>query len=146
MLQELIGRSQEGMVSLENRMQGLERMVENMSRDVAILTGRQENSPIMGFQNEQNTFSGKYYAASNHSNPKYRIGNDGGNTFPERCSSSNVIQSGNSEARESSWRLSIAGTDMWDNQAHDDEITRSDQILVGQSNSRRNFRTCKRRL
>ena len=49
MLQELIGRSQEEMVSLENRMQGLERMVENMSRDVAILTGRQDNSPIMGF-------------------------------------------------------------------------------------------------
>lgn len=139
MLQELIGRSQEGMVSLENRMQGLERMVENMSRDVAILTGRQDNSPIMGFQNEQNTSSGKYYAASDHSNPKYRIGNDGGNTFPERCSSSIVIQSGNSGARESSWRLSIAGTDMWDNQAHDDEITRNDQVLVGQSNSRRSM-------
>ena len=143
MLQELIGRSQEGMVSLENRMQGLERMVENMSRDVAILTGRQDNSPIMGFQIEQNTFSGKYYAASDHSNHKYMIGNDRGNTFPERCSTSNVIQSGNSGAREYSWRLSIAGIDMWDNQAHDDEITRSDQVLVGQSNSRRSFRTCK---
>ena len=131
------------MVSLENKMQGLERMVENMSRDVAILTGRQDNSPIMGFQNEQNTFSGKYYAASDHSNPKYRIGNDGGNPFLERCSSSNVIQSGNSGAREYSWRLSIAGIDMWDNQVHDDEITRSDRALVGQSNSRRSFRTCK---
>ena len=121
-------------------MQGLERMVENMSRDVAILNRRQDNSPIMGFYNEQNTFSRKYYAASDHSNPKYRIGNDGGNTFPERCSSSNVIQSGNSGAREYSWSLSIAGTDMWDNQAHDDEITRSDQILVWKSNARRNFK------
>jgi len=136
-VQELIRRSQDGMVSLENRMQGLERMVEDMSRDVAILTGRQDNSPRMGFENAPNRSLGNYYAASDHSNPKYRMGNDGGSTFPERFSSSNVIQSGNMGPRESSWRLPNAGTDMWDNHAH--RIAISDQVPEGQNNSRRDM-------
>ena len=35
---------------------------------------------------------------------------------------------------------SASNSSYCNDQAHDDEITRSDQILVGQSNARRNFR------
>lgn len=135
MLKELIQKSQDGMASIENRLQVLEQMVEDMSRDVAILTGRQGNSPMMGFENAPNRSLQKNYAASDHSNPKYGTGNEGGSTFPERFFSFNDIQSANRRARESSWGLSNAGTDMCNNQAH--EIARHDHVLEGQNISRR---------
>ena len=36
--------------------------------------------------------------------------------------------------------ISASNSSSCNDQEHDDEITRSDQILVGQSNPRRNFR------
>ena len=41
---------------------------------------------------------------------------------------------------EGSRTISASSSSSCNNQAHDDEITRSDQILVGQSSARRNFR------
>lgn len=137
MLQELIQRYQDGMTSLENRMRVLEQMVEDMSRDVAILIGRQDKTPMMGLENAPNRSLQKFYAASDHSNPKYGTGNEEASTFPERFSSFSVIQSTNRRARESSWRLSNAGTDMGNNQAHG--IARRDQVLEGRNISIRDM-------
>ncbi|XP_056859264.1 microtubule-associated protein TORTIFOLIA1-like [Raphanus sativus] len=62
MLQEFIGGSHDSMVTLEGRVRGLERIVEDMARDLSISSGRRGN-PTAGF--------GKYNSFANYSTGKY---------------------------------------------------------------------------
>ncbi|CAF2150169.1 unnamed protein product [Brassica rapa] len=62
MLQEFIGGSHDSMVTLEGRVRGLERIVEDMARDLSISSGRRGN-PTAGF--------GKYNSFANYSSGKY---------------------------------------------------------------------------
>ncbi|XP_010545212.1 PREDICTED: microtubule-associated protein TORTIFOLIA1 isoform X1 [Tarenaya hassleriana] len=62
MVQEFIGGSHGSMVTLENRVRGLERIVEDMARDLSISSGRRANLPT-GF--------GKYGGFPNYPTSKY---------------------------------------------------------------------------
>ncbi|CAN8273736.1 unnamed protein product [Cochlearia groenlandica] len=62
MLQEFIGGSHDSMVTLEGRVRGLERVVEDMARDLSISSGRRGNL-TSGF--------GKYNSFANYSTGKY---------------------------------------------------------------------------
>ncbi|VVB00621.1 unnamed protein product [Arabis nemorensis] len=62
MLQEFIGGSHDSMVTLEGRVRGLERIVEDMARDLSISSGRRGNLTT-GF--------GKYNSFANYSTGKY---------------------------------------------------------------------------
>uniref|UniRef100_A0A1J3IS96 Microtubule-associated protein TORTIFOLIA1 n=1 Tax=Noccaea caerulescens TaxID=107243 RepID=A0A1J3IS96_NOCCA len=62
MLQEFIGGSHDSMVTLEGRVRGLERIVEDMARDLSISSGRRGNLTA-GF--------GKYNSFANYSTGKY---------------------------------------------------------------------------
>ncbi|KAF3530697.1 hypothetical protein DY000_02038526 [Brassica cretica] len=62
MLQEFIGGSHDSMVTLEGRVRGLERIVEDMARDLSISSGRRGNQTA-GF--------GKYNSFANYSTGKY---------------------------------------------------------------------------
>lgn len=62
MLQEFIGGSHDSMVTLEGRVRGLERIVEDMARDLSISSGRRANLTA-GF--------GKYNSFANYPTGKY---------------------------------------------------------------------------
>lgn len=62
MLQEFIGGSHDSMVTLEGRVRGLERIVEDMARDLSISSGRRGNLTA-GF--------GKYNSFANYPTGKY---------------------------------------------------------------------------
>eukprot|EP01018_Ginkgo_biloba_P017670 Gb_29754 [translate_table: standard] len=130
-----MGSSQEGMLSLENRVRGLERAVEDMARDLAVSTGRQGNSHLLGYEGTTNRSSGKFYESPDNPSPKFGKGNDGRSSFPERFASSDVIPSGNRGGRDSPWRSSNAGGDIWD--SHAQGTPRNDHVAEVQMNSRR---------
>ncbi|KAI3982095.1 hypothetical protein MKX01_019001 [Papaver californicum] len=50
MLQDFMGGSHDGMITLENRVRGLERVVEDMARDFAISSGRRSNNCFTGYE------------------------------------------------------------------------------------------------
>ncbi|KAJ0047138.1 hypothetical protein Pint_04192 [Pistacia integerrima] len=60
MLQDFMGGSHNSMVTLENRVRGLERIVEDMARDLSISSGRRGGNFAMGFEGSANRPSGKY--------------------------------------------------------------------------------------
>ncbi|XP_026392560.1 microtubule-associated protein TORTIFOLIA1-like isoform X2 [Papaver somniferum] len=95
MLQDFMGGSHDGMITLENRVRGLERVVEDMARDLAISSGRRTN----------NCFTG-YEVSSSRTLGKYRV-----HPFPERYSSSDGIGSG-FRGRDTHWRSDVSDT--WD--------------------------------
>eukprot|EP01018_Ginkgo_biloba_P010378 Gb_31366 [translate_table: standard] len=135
MLQDFMGNSQDSMLSLENRVRGLERVVEDMARDLAVSAGRRGGSHIMGYEGPINRSLNKYYGASDYPSPMFGKGNDGRGSFSERFTPSDVIASGVRGARESSWRSSDAGSDIWDSYAHG--TLRNGHLPDSQMNSRR---------
>ncbi|XP_015898867.2 TORTIFOLIA1-like protein 1 isoform X2 [Ziziphus jujuba] len=54
MLQDFMGGSHDSMVTLENRVRGLERVVEDMARDLSISSGRRGGNFAMGFEGSSN--------------------------------------------------------------------------------------------
>ncbi|KAG6755432.1 hypothetical protein POTOM_041255 [Populus tomentosa] len=71
MLQDFMGGSHNSMVTLENRVRGLERVVEDLAHDLTISSGRRGNSFAMGFEGSSNRPSGKYNSFSDYSSTKY---------------------------------------------------------------------------
>ena len=57
--------SHDSMVTLENRVRGLER-VEDMSRDLSISSGRRGGNFAMGFEGSSNRPLGKYNGFSDY--------------------------------------------------------------------------------
>ncbi|KAK7305072.1 hypothetical protein VNO77_42971 [Canavalia gladiata] len=109
MLQDFMGGSHNSMVTLENRVRGLERIVEDMSRDLSISSGRRGGN-FTGFEGSSSRASGKYNGFNDYSGSKYGRGGDGRIPFGERFS-----QDGNAlgmRGRGPSWRSDMS--DGWD--------------------------------
>lgn len=103
-----MGGSHDGMVTLENRVRGLERVVEDMARDLSISTGRRGNSNyMMGFEESSNRPLGSKYNGF----PDYSSGRSGdgrNNPFRERFGPSDGIRG----RAPPSWRSDVP--DSWD--------------------------------
>lgn len=88
-----MGGSHDGMVTLENRVRGLERIVEDMSRDLSISSGRR-GSNFAGFEGSSSRPSGKYNGFNDYSSAKYGRDSDGRTPYGERFSQADGITLG----------------------------------------------------
>ena len=59
-MQDFIGGSHDSMVTLENRVRGLERVVEEMAHDLAMSSGRRVGNMMLGFDKSPGRSSSKY--------------------------------------------------------------------------------------
>ncbi|CAI9088448.1 OLC1v1022776C1 [Oldenlandia corymbosa var. corymbosa] len=125
MLQDFMGGSHDSMVTLENRVRGLERVVEDMARDFSI-TGRRGTNFMTGFDGSTNRSAGKYNGFSDYSSAKLGSCGDGRIPF-ERFAPSDIRPSG-TRGKGPSWRSDAHET--WDFQTYGRN---------GQTNSRRTF-------
>ncbi|XP_037497157.1 microtubule-associated protein TORTIFOLIA1 isoform X2 [Jatropha curcas] len=107
MLQDFMGGSHDSMVTLENRVRGLERIVEDMARDLSISSSRRVGNFTMGFDGSSNRSLGKYNGFADYSSAKYnaRV------PYGERFAQSDVTGSG-MRGRGSHWRSDMS--DGWD--------------------------------
>ncbi|XP_058093537.1 microtubule-associated protein TORTIFOLIA1-like [Magnolia sinica] len=115
MLQDFMGGSHDSMVTLENRVRGLERIVEDMARDLAISSGRRGSNLMMGFEGSSGRPLSKYNGLADYSSSKLGRGGDGRIPFAERFLSSDGIVSG-VRGRDPPWRSDAS--DAWDSYAH----------------------------
>lgn len=101
MLQEFMGGSHDGMVTLENRVRGLERVVEDMARDLSLsANNRRGGNYMMGFEDSGRPL-GKYNGFSDYPNTKL-----GRNDDPMSYMGSSM------RGRGSSWRSDVP--ENWD--------------------------------
>ncbi|XP_071698615.1 microtubule-associated protein TORTIFOLIA1-like [Rutidosis leptorrhynchoides] len=101
MLQDFMGGSHDGMLTLENRVRGLERVVEDMARDLSLSgNNRRGGNYMMGFEESGRTL-GKYNGFSDYPNTKL-----GRNDDPISYMGSSM------RGRGSSWRGD--GPESWD--------------------------------
>ncbi|KAK6132931.1 hypothetical protein DH2020_033315 [Rehmannia glutinosa] len=112
MLQDFMGGSHDSMVTLEDRVRGLERVVEDMARDLSISSGRRGDPR---FEGSSNRSLSKYNGFSDYSSGKLGRGGDGRNHFGERFASFDGVASG-MKSRGPSWRSD--SSDGWDFHAY----------------------------
>ncbi|GFP98122.1 microtubule-associated protein tortifolia1 [Phtheirospermum japonicum] len=111
MLQDFMGGSHDSMVTLEDRVRGLERVVEDMARDLSISSGRRGGGDPR-FESSSNRSLGKYNNGfSDYSSGKLVRGGDGRMHFGERFAAFDGLTSG-MKSRGPSWRSD--GSDSWD--------------------------------
>ncbi|OMP04438.1 Armadillo-like helical [Corchorus olitorius] len=106
MLQDFMGGSHDSMITLENRVRGLERIVEDMARDLTISAGRRGGNFSAGFEGSSNRPSGKYNGFSDYGS---KFG--GRISYGERFAQSDGIAPGG-RGRGPSWRSEMS--DDWD--------------------------------
>lgn len=82
-LQEFMGGSHDGMVTLENRVRGLERVVEDLAQNLSISSVRRGTSFALGFEGSS---SRKFNGFGDYSNSKFGRGGDGRGILGERFS------------------------------------------------------------
>ncbi|XP_052208025.1 microtubule-associated protein TORTIFOLIA1-like [Diospyros lotus] len=111
MLQDFMGGSHDTMVTLENRVRGLERVVEDMARDLSISSGRRGSNFVVGFEGSSYRQSGKYNGFPDYSGAKMGRNGDGWIPFAERYAPSDGIGSA-MRGRGPSWRSDVSGA--WD--------------------------------
>ncbi|OAY67300.1 Microtubule-associated protein TORTIFOLIA1 [Ananas comosus] len=109
MLQDFMGGSHDSMVTLENRVRGLERIVEEMARDLTLSSGRRSNL-LMGFESPPGRSSSKYNGFHEYSSSKFGRGGDGRLGFAERFLSPDGIR-----GRDPSWR---SESEAWDSYSY----------------------------
>lgn len=102
-----MGGSHNSMVTLENRVRGLERVVEDMAHDLSISSGRRGSNFALGFEGSSNRPLGKYNGFSDYSSTKY----NGRGPFGDRFLQSDVTASG-MRGRGPNWRSDMS--DAWD--------------------------------
>ncbi|KAF5730567.1 microtubule-associated protein TORTIFOLIA1 [Tripterygium wilfordii] len=110
-LQDFMGGSHDSMVILENRVRGLERVVEDMARDLPVSSGRRGSNFAMGFEGSSNRPLGKYNGYPDYSNGKY----NGRVPFGERFLQSDGTAS-STRGRGPTWRSHVS--DAWDFSAY----------------------------
>ncbi|CAL5330216.1 unnamed protein product [Camellia sinensis] len=112
-LTDFMGGSHNGMVTLENRVRGLEKVVEDMARDLSISSGRRGSNFMMGFEGSSNRPSGKYNGFPDYSGTKLERSGDGWTSFAERytVSDTDSILSA-MRGRGPPWRSDVS--DAWD--------------------------------
>jgi hypothetical protein len=91
-----MGGSHDSMVTLENRVRGLERIVEDMLQDLSISSSRR-------FEGSSNRPSSKYNGFNDYTNAKYGRGGDGRIPFNERFAQTDGNAMG-MRGRGPSWR------------------------------------------
>ncbi|KAL4325806.1 hypothetical protein GQ457_11G012840 [Hibiscus cannabinus] len=106
MLQDFMGGSHDSMVTLENRVRGLERIVEDMARDLPISSGRRGGNFTSAFEGSHNRPLGKYNGFSDYGS-KF----SGRIPFVERFAQSDGTAPG-VRGRGPSWRSEMPGD--WD--------------------------------
>ncbi|XP_019425394.1 PREDICTED: microtubule-associated protein TORTIFOLIA1-like [Lupinus angustifolius] len=114
MLQDFMGGSHDSMVTLENRVRGLERIVEDMARDLSLSSGHR-GSNFTGFEGSSSRPSGKYNGFNDYSGAKYGRGGDVRMPFGERFSQSDGNALG-MRGRGPSWRSDLS--EGWDFSGH----------------------------
>ncbi|KAH7675630.1 Armadillo-like helical-containing protein [Dioscorea alata] len=110
MLQDFMGGSHDSMITLENRVRGLERIVEEMARDLAVSSGRRGGNVMLGFEGSPGRSSSKFNGYHEYSSSKYGRAGDGRMPFAERFLSSDNMISG-SRGRDPPWR---SDAEAWD--------------------------------
>nr|CAB3454463.1 unnamed protein product [Digitaria exilis] len=110
MLQDFMGGSHDSMVTLENRVRGLERVVEEMAREISLSSSRRGGGSALGFDSSPGR-SSKYNGFHEYSNSKFGRSGDGRMGFAERYFSSD----GASGLRSPSWR---PDSEQWDSYAY----------------------------
>ncbi|XP_022879963.1 microtubule-associated protein TORTIFOLIA1-like [Olea europaea var. sylvestris] len=104
MLQDFMGGSRDNMTTLENRVRGLERVVEDMARDLSISTGRRAGGVMAGFEGSSSRHLGKYNGFPDYSTSKLGRGSiDGRIPFGERYAAFDGVAPG-MRGRGPSWR------------------------------------------
>lgn len=106
-----MGGSHDSMVTLESRVLGLERVVEDMARNLSISTGRRGGNTLAGFEGSSNRHPGKYGGFQDYSGGKLGNSNDGRILFGERFNAFDGVAS-RMRNRGPSWRSD--GADTWD--------------------------------
>ncbi|PON51540.1 Coatomer beta subunit [Parasponia andersonii] len=110
MLQDFMGGSHDSMITLENRVRGLERVVEDMARDLSISSGRRGSNFAMGFDGSNRPL-GKYNGFPDYSSAKFGRSGDGRIPFVERFAQTDGIASG-MRGRGPPWRPDVS--EAWD--------------------------------
>lgn len=103
MLQDFMGGSHDSMVTLENRVRGLERVVEDMARDLSVSSGRRSSNFMQGFDGSSNRSLSKYNGFSDYSGSRL-----GRAPYGERFAPSD----GGMRGRGPSWRSDMS--EPWD--------------------------------
>ncbi|KAJ1291134.1 hypothetical protein BS78_02G295300 [Paspalum vaginatum] len=111
MLQDFMGGSHDNMVTLENRVRGLERVVEEMAREISLSSSRRGGGPALGFDSSPGR-SSKYNGFHEYSNSKFGRSGDGRMGFAERYFPADGMASG---IRSPSWRQD---SEPWDSYAY----------------------------
>ncbi|PIN15842.1 hypothetical protein CDL12_11508 [Handroanthus impetiginosus] len=125
MLQDFMGGSHDSMLTLESRVRGLERVVEDMARDLSISTGRRGGGIMAGFEGSSNRPLSKYGGFPDYSGLRSGRGNDGRIQFGERFGAFDGVTSG--MKGRGPWRSDAP--DSWDHNPYSKS---------GQMGSRRN--------
>ncbi|CAN4097192.1 unnamed protein product [Withania somnifera] len=94
MLQDFMGGSHGSMVALENRVRGLERVVEDMAHDLSLSAGRRGGIFTARFDESLNRPLGKYNGFHDYSSTKLGRGSEGSIPFGERFAPSDSNSSG----------------------------------------------------
>lgn len=128
MLQDFMGGSHDSMVTLENRVRGLERVVEDMARDLSISSGRRGSNFMVGCDEPSNRPLSKYSGYADYYVPKFGRGGDGRVSFGERFNLSDGVSLGSIRGRAPSWRSEMSQA--WD--SHSNGASKN-----GQTGSRR---------
>ncbi|KAK9155759.1 hypothetical protein Sjap_003239 [Stephania japonica] len=109
MLQNFMGWSRDSMLSLENRVGGLERAVEDMSRDLSATLGIRGGNFMAVFEQSGVRPLGKYNQLPEYSTSMLRRDEDVRSSFSKRFLSSNGVFSG-TRARDLAWRSDMSGS------------------------------------
>ena len=105
-----MGGSHDSMATLENRVCGLERVVEEMARDLSLSYGRRSGNMMLGFEGSPGRTSSKYNGLHDYTSSKFGRGGDGRMPFAERfISSENIVSS--VRGRDPPWR---SDSEAWD--------------------------------
>lgn len=102
MLQEFMGGSHDSMVTLENRVRGLERVVDDMARD---FSSRRGSNFMAGYEGSSNRPLGKYNNFSDYPGAKFGRNNEAWASYGDRFGPSDL------RTRGSSWRPD--GSESW---------------------------------
>ncbi|RZR90495.1 hypothetical protein BHM03_00018384 [Ensete ventricosum] len=127
-MQDFIGGSHDSMVTLENRVRGLERVVEEMAHDLTMSSGRRVGNMMLGFDKSPGRSSSKYNGLHDYSSSKFGRVGEGRLPFSERFHSSDGLVTG-VRGRDSPWR---SESEAWDSYGY--AVSRN-----GVMNTRRGF-------
>ncbi|KAF8023828.1 hypothetical protein BT93_F1110 [Corymbia citriodora subsp. variegata] len=109
MLQDFMGGSHDSMVTLENRVRGLERVVEDMARDLSVSSGRRGTTFPLGFEGASGRPLGKLNGFADYPSAKFGRAGDGRIPLGEKYTQSEGTNS-SIRGRNPLWRSDVPDT------------------------------------